>query len=96
MAGINLCPQYGQTRTLRPTFCSQAGHVFITANVFLAFCGCQQSDAVHSSQELTYLVYQGRSVSSRENGCYRSQQNLRCSKSKAIFQNCGPLTPKTP
>jgi len=27
---------------------------------------------------------------------YRSQQNLGCSKSKAIFQNCGPLTPKTP
>ena len=27
---------------------------------------------------------------------YRSQENLWCSKSNEIFQNCGALTPKTP
>jgi hypothetical protein len=46
IAGINLCPQYGQTRRFRPRVCWQAGHVFITVNVFLAFCGCQQTDAL--------------------------------------------------
>jgi hypothetical protein len=45
IAGINLCPQYGQARAFRPTFCSQAGHVFIAVNVFLAFVGV--NDQIH-------------------------------------------------
>jgi uncharacterized protein (DUF983 family) len=34
IAGINRCPQCGQTRMFRPTACWQAGQVFIAAKVF--------------------------------------------------------------
>src|SRR5215470_15727559 len=35
VAGMNLCPQYGQTRTFRPTPSWQAGHVFMAVNLWL-------------------------------------------------------------
>jgi hypothetical protein len=35
VAGINLCPQYGQIRTFRPTVSSHAGQVFIPGQFML-------------------------------------------------------------